>query len=420
MACDPDGMFGQPETPSSRPEAPLDPASPPPYTSPYPAMHGTRPPVSVAAERRGRWLPFIIIALIVGMISGSLSAVAVSNLINPVSSTSGSSASNGTVAVNDVHISESSAVISAVQKVSPAVVVIQTSGSGLNSGGIGSGFIYNANGWILTNRHVVEGSTSVQVVLADSRTFTGKVYGVDTLTDLAIVKIDATGLPTAPIGSSSNLQVGQLAIAIGDPLGNFENTVTTGVVSGLGRQITAGGNGPSSAEQLNNLIQTDAAINPGNSGGPLVDSAGAVIGINTAVNQSAQGIGFAIPIDFARPIMQQALQGKALARPWMGIYYQPVTPQLAIDRHLSVQAGALIAAPSNGSPPIMAGSPAAEAGLKSGDIIVAVNGTKVDATHDLSTLIVAYSPGDKVTLQINRGGQMQSISVTLGTYPANG
>jgi serine protease Do len=410
-------MFGQPESPSTRPDAPVDaPSSPSP--NPFP----TRPPapIAVAADRRPRWLPFVVVALVVGLISGSLSAVAVTNLLSPTSSTPASTSSSGNVAVSDVHISESSAVISAVQKVSPAVVVIQTSGSGLSSGGIGSGFIYNSNGWILTNRHVVEGSSSVQVMLADTRTYTGRVYGTDTLTDLAIVKIDATGLPTAPIGSSASLQVGQLAIAIGDPLGNFENTVTTGVVSGLGRQITAGGSGSTSAEQLNNLIQTDAAINPGNSGGPLVDSAGQVIGINTAVNQGAQGIGFAIPIDFAKPIMQQALDGKTLARPWMGVYYQPVTPQLAVTDHLSVQAGALISAPSSGGAAIMSGSPAAKAGLQSGDIIVAVNGTKVDATHDLSTLIVPFSPGDRITLQIIRNGQTMNVPLTLGTFPANG
>jgi serine protease Do len=240
------------------------------------------------------------------------------------------------------------------------------------------------------------------------------------LTDLAIVKISASGLPTAQIGSSAELAIGQLAIAIGDPLGTFENTVTTGVVSGHGRQIQAGDVTDLSGEQLNNLIQTDAAINPGNSGGPLLNSAGQVIGVNTAVAGSAQGIGFAIPIDVAKPLMQQALAGKQLTRPWIGVYYVPVTKEIASERKLPVENGALVDAPGNAGPAVVAGGPAEQAGLQAGDVIVAVDGAAVDATHDLSTLIVPHAPGDKVTLTINRGGATKELSVTLGTLPTNG
>ena len=361
----------------------------------------------------------MVIALVVGMLSGSMSAIAITNLLRSDSTSPLSAATNSTT-VSNVRLDQTSAVTDAVKKVSPAVVTIQVR-SGGGGGGSGSGFIFNANGWILTNRHVVEGASEIQVVLADSRTYTGTVYGIDTLTDLAIVKVNATGLPTAPLGTSADLQQGQLAVAIGNPLGTFENTVTTGVISGLGRQITAGDVSQTSSESLNNLIQTDAAINPGNSGGPLLNSAGEVIGVNTAVASSAQGIGFAIPIDAAKEIMSEALAGKQLARPWIGVYYEPVTKQLAKDKGLSVDHGALVGPPANGSSSgIVSGSPAASAGLKDGDVITSVDGQAVDTSHDLSTRIVTHAPGDKVVLTVQRGSSSIQVNLTLGTLPAQG
>jgi serine protease Do len=386
--------------------------TPPAYTPPTTSSRSR-------ARASGPWILPVVIALVVGMLAGTLSAVAVTNLMKPDASAALTSNTAGTT-VSNVHLDETSAVTAAVKRVSPAVVTIQvTSGSG--SGGSGSGFIFNANGWILTNRHVVEGANQIRVVLADSRTFTGTVYGIDTLTDLAIVKVNATGLPSAPLGTSADLQQGQLAIAIGNPLGTFENTVTTGVISGLGRQITAGDVSQTSSEQLNNLIQTDAAINPGNSGGPLLNSAGEVIGVNTAVASSAQGIGFAIPIDAAKEILAEALAGKPLARPWIGVYYQPVTKQLASDKGLSVDHGALIGAPASGSSSgIVSGSPAASAGLRDGDVITAVDGQTVDTSHDLSTRIVTHAPGDRVVLTVQRGSSTIQVTLTLGTLPSQG
>jgi serine protease Do len=267
---------------------------------------------------------------------------------------------------------------------------------------------------------VVQGADQLQVQLHDTRVFDAHVYGIDTLTDLAIIKIDASNLPTAPIGASTNLEPGQLAIAIGNPLGTFENTVTTGVVSGLGRQITAGDAGQATSEQLNNLIQTDAAINPGNSGGPLVNSAGQVIGINTAVSQEAQGIGFAIPVDYAKPIMAQALGGKPLVRPWIGVYYQPVTKLLTEQKHLSVDYGALIAPSTSGAPGVFPGSPAEAAGLREGDVILTVNRSRIDETHDLSSLIVPHEPGEVVTLSVLHNGSARDVKVKLGVLPRTG
>jgi serine protease Do len=233
------------------------------------------------------------------------------------------------------------------------------------------------------------------------------------------VKIDSdSDLPYAPIGSSAGLEPGQLAIAIGNPLGEFENTVTTGVVSGLGREISATNAVQSSSDVVRNLIQTDAAINPGNSGGPLVNSAGQVIGINTAVSESAQGLGFAIPVDVAKPIMQQALDGQELSRPWIGIYYTPITPALADEQDLPVDHGALIASTS-GQPAVFPGSPAEAAGLQNGDIIVAIDGEQITADSDLSMMIVPHTVGDTITLRILRGNSTSDVQLTLGELPAS-
>ena len=413
-----------PAAPAEQPEvlhygpSPRQPASP---AWDAPVWPKAAPPAPAARDRRGLGvMPVVTIALVTAVVSGSLSAAAVANLLRP---TSGGTVTDPTgTSVSEVHLDESSAVITAVARVMPSVVVITSRSNGGVLGGangVGSGFIFDSNGWILTNKHVVDGADEISVQLNDSRVFTGRVYGIDTLTDLAVVKIDATGLPAAPLGSSEELQLGQLAIAIGNPLGSFENTVTTGVVSGLGRHIQAGDAVGSTSEQLNNLIQTDAAINPGNSGGPLVNSAGQVIGINTAVNQDAQGIGFAIPIDVARPILLLALDGKPIARPWIGVYYVPIDRQMATDQGLAADHGVLIGPASSGAPGIFPGSPAEKAGLRDGDIVVAVDGKAIDADHDLSSYVLPHVPGDEVALSVVRGSGTVQLTVTLGTLPAD-
>jgi len=393
-----------------------------PYRAPQPpaASWRTGPSSGGPGQARSRQglgaLPIIAIAVVAGIVSGSLSAVGVANLVGQREPTN-AAPDNSATTVADVTIDESSAVISAVAKVAPAVVTIQTQVSGSGGGsGSGSGFIYDPNGFILTNRHVVESATGLNVVLNDGREFRGTVYGIDSLTDLAIVTIDATDLPFAPIGSSEALEPGQLAIAIGNPLGNYENTVTTGVVSGIGRQITASNALQNSSDVLRNLIQTDAAINPGNSGGPLVNSAGQVIGVNTAVSENAQGLGFSIPIDVARPIMEQAVAGQELVRPWIGIYYTSLTPATAEEAGVDVENGALVGT-TDGSDAVFPGSPAEASGLQSGDVIVAIDGRQVTAESDLSMLILPYSPGETITLSVLRGGETREVDVTLGELP---
>ena len=325
-----------------------------------------------------------------------------------------------------VLIDEQSAITTAAAKVSPAIVTITESGAAQNpsdpfgqipSTGIGSGVIFDSNGWIVTNKHVVAGSTTLQVALQDGRQFSGTIYGIDTLTDLAIVKVDATGLPAAPIGNSSAAKVGQLAIAIGSPLGTYTNSVTAGIISAFGRTIQV-----QDGTQLRNLIQTDAAINPGNSGGALLDAAGNVVGINSAVAQTAEGIGFAIPINIAKPIMQQALAGQKLARPWIGIRYQALTQQIADQEKLAVSEGAWLQPAAAGSatdPAIVPGSPAAKAGLAEGDIITSVDGVKITAIAPLDDILTEYVPGATVALDILRGGKTITLTLTLGTRPAS-
>ncbi|GIW20934.1 MAG: serine protease [Chloroflexota bacterium] len=317
-------------------------------------------------------------------------------------------------------IDESSAIIEAAAKVGPAVVRITSTATSFDpfsipETGVGSGVIYDANGWILTNRHVVAGANELVVELKDGRQFQGRIYGIDTLTDLAIVKIDASGLPTAPIGNSDELKVGQRLIAIGSPLGTYSNSVTAGILSAKGRTIQVAGG------RLSNLLQTDAAINPGNSGGPLIDLAGNVIGINTAIATAAEGIGFAIPINIARPIMEQALRGEPLARPYIGVRFETIDYQVAQRENLQVQEGALLvdATDSTGRtlPAVEPGSPAARAGLQAGDIIVSVEGVKLDSEHPLDAVLTQFSPGQTVHLEILRGAERLTVSVTLATRP---
>jgi serine protease Do len=319
---------------------------------------------------------------------------------------------------------DTSTVIAAVAKVNKAVVQILANDGNGNSE-VGAGIIFDVRGWVLTNKHVVEGMKTLTIRLADDRRVAGSIYGLDTLTDLAIVKLKgATDIWSADMGESSSLQIGQLAIAIGSPLGlAYPNSASTGIVSALGRDVAVAGNSAGSASMtLHGMIQTDAAINPGNSGGPLVDADGRVIGITTAEAVVAEGIGFAIPIDVAKPIMQQALAGEVLSRPYMGVSYLLLDKGLQADYNLDLSQGAWIHkedSAGNEVSAVASGSPADTAGLKDGDIITSLEGVPIDGLHRLEDLLVQYPPGRTVTLQIYRDGKYLTVRVTLGTRPTN-
>jgi S1-C subfamily serine protease len=319
---------------------------------------------------------------------------------------------------------EESIVARAAEAVSPAIVTITgrageaTDPFELPETGVGSGIIFDAAGWVLTNRHVVLGATQVTVELQDGRRVSGTVYGEDTLTDLAIVQLDADGLPVARIGDSAQLRPGDLAVAIGSPLGTFTNSVTSGVISALGRSVPVTDPATGERRPLHNLIQTDAAINPGNSGGALVDANGTVIGVNTAMAGGAQGIGFAIPINIAKPLLRQAIEGEPLARPWIGIRYLRIDRNEAERRDLPVDYGALIWSDSPDLPAIVPDSPAATAGLEEGDIVTSINGKRIDASRSLEDILSEYQPGDRLTLMLLRNGTTRQVPLILGTRPA--
>lgn len=284
--------------------------------------------------------------------------------------------------------------------------------------GGGSGFIVSSDGLILTNKHVVsQTNASYSVLTNDGKTYDAKVLARDPSQDLAVLKINATGLPTVTLGDSNGLQLGQTAIAIGNALGEFSNTVSVGVVSGLARTVTAADPNLGATETIQGVIQTDTAINPGNSGGPLLNLQGRVIGINTAIASGAQNIGFAIPINQAKRDIASVQTTGQISAPYLGIRYAPVTPALAQQKSLAVNYGALVSADPNGAAAVQPGSPAAAAGVKAGDIIIKLDNQTIDSTHDLSTLVNQHNVGDTVTLTINRAGNVITARVTLAKRP---
>ncbi|HET6622685.1 MAG TPA: trypsin-like peptidase domain-containing protein [Candidatus Saccharimonadales bacterium] len=323
-------------------------------------------------------------------------------------------------------VSQEGDLIAKVAKdVSPSVVSIIT--ESVNNSGFfpteetaaGTGMIISEDGYVLTNRHVIgDRTSSVTIVLADGTVKRNvKVIGRDPLNDLAFLKIDdVDDLKPVSLGDSSTLSVGEKVIAIGNALGQYQTTVTSGIISGLGRPIVAGDRGLGGIEQLSNLLQTDAAINPGNSGGPLLTLSGKVIGINTAVAEGAEGIGFAIPINQAKGLIQSVLKTGQVVRAYLGVRYVSVTP-VAKDRYdLGVDDGAYIVAGSRSEPGVLPGSPADKAGLKEKDVITAINGQAIDARHPLSDLISQYTVGDTIDVAYSRSGQTHSTKVTLERY----
>jgi S1-C subfamily serine protease len=290
----------------------------------------------------------------------------------------------------------------------------------------GTGIILSNNGLIITNRHVIpDGTTSVSVTLSDGTTFknvqvVGRTSDSDSL-DIAFLKIqnlNGKKLTPAVLGNSSQMNVGDAVVAIGNALGQFQNTVTSGIISGYGRSVQASDSTGTTSENLDDLFQTDAAINEGNSGGPLVNLSGQVIGINTAIASGSQDIGFAIPVNDVIGLIKSVEQTGMLQQPYLGVLYIPITSDIAQQYNLSVNNGAWVPpAGVVGQAPVVAGGPADKAGVKSGDIITAINGTAINQNTSLTSIIDQQSVGSTVTLTINRSGKTITLKATLAAAP---
>jgi len=326
---------------------------------------------------------------------------------------------------NKVVTAEEVSITAVAKKVSPSIVSIISSSKqtatfydqAVQQQSAGTGMIVSSNGYILTNKHVVDGASTVAVILANGKTYKDvEVVGTDPLNDLAFLKISkVSGLPSVTLGDSKTIRIGQSVVAIGNALGQYQNTVTSGIISGTGRPVVAASDeSGTSQESLTDLIQTDAAINSGNSGGPLLNLKGQVIGINTAIAQDANNIGFAIPIGAAKGMLTHVIKTGKIERPYLGIRYVSITPEVKAQYELSVDRGDYVTA--EGGAAVVSGSPAAKAGLKAGDIITKVNGYSVGEVASVSSLISEYEPGDTVQLTVLRGGQALTKSVTLAAY----
>lgn len=321
-------------------------------------------------------------------------------------------------------LEESSAIIDANKQVNPAVVsitsIVKAQQQDLFGFGTlqqapqtaGTGIVVTSDGLIATNKHVVGSGDQYNVTTADGQTFTGSVVARDPVTDLALVKVNAHGLKVVNLGDSDQVEVGQWVIAIGNALGEFQNTLTVGVISAKERSATPTDE-QGNTENLDGLFQTDAAINPGNSGGPLVNLKGQVIGINTLIAGNAQNIGFAIPVnDLSKALDSYEKNGKIL-RPYIGVRYQPITKALASTLGLTVEQGALVSGSSN-LPAVAANSPAATAGIQANDVITKIDDQQVTEANPLARIIRRYNPGDKITVTVLRNVKEQALSLTLG------
>lgn len=334
---------------------------------------------------------------------------------------SSNSASNNAATFAEGSISE------IANSVSKSVVSIitntSTTGSfftGQVSQAAGTGFIISSDGYIATNKHVVANATKIGVILDDGSTYEDvELIGTDPINDFAIIKIkDVKDLTPIKIGDSKTTNIGQQVVAIGNALGTYQNSVTSGIISGKGRSLTASDSSRTTYETLSDMIQTDAAINGGNSGGPLVNAAGEVIGINTAYASQGNNVGFAIPINSVKGIMAGVLKDGKFERAVLGVRYQTITPLIAKEKKLDVTAGAYVKGSNNASA-VIKGSAGDKAGIKDGDIITAVNGTKIGTAGSLGSLIGEYAVGDTVKLEVYRDKKYVQLDVKLEAYDAD-
>ncbi|MCJ7514019.1 MAG: trypsin-like peptidase domain-containing protein [Anaerolineales bacterium] len=354
-----------------------------------------------------------VIAGVCGLLGGAVGATGAYLLLRPQTSP----APVGPVAAA-VAVDPNSAVTQAASDVGPAVVTLlnyqqpqSPAGSEAQPSGSGSGFIISDQGYIVTNNHVVEGASWLEVILADGTRLAAVLVGVDPFADLAVVRVEGQMPRVLTFGDSDALKPGQSVIAFGSPLGDFKNTVTVGVVSGKGRSV---GSGVGYEQQ--DLIQTDAAINPGNSGGPLVNLAGEVIGVNTLVVRSsgvggapAEGLGFAISSNTARAIVEELIANGRVARPYLGVSWEAISSQAAGEQ--AVPDGIAITE-------VVPGGPAEQAGIQGGDIVTALDGQQIDEDHPFINQLLSFKPGQEVTIEIVREGRRLQLQITLGERPA--
>ena len=380
----------------------------------------TPPPARTSSFPFGMMVVMLVIALLAGGAGGYIAGTRAPRLVSGLSAPTNSTTGN----VDKVVTDESVAMIEAAKRVDPAVVTITSTSSAASpvatgtpaplSEALGTGIIFDSDGHILTNYHVVAGGTVFTVLFATAKhPITAKLVGKDALNDLAVLKVDGQLPGIAQFGNSRDLQPGQRVMAIGSALGDFKNTVTSGVVSALHRTLSG------TQSEMDDMIQTDAAINHGNSGGPLVNLGGEVIGVNTAIasrdpnsGDVAQGIGFAIPIDRARDVVAELLTKGSVSHPYLGITYKGIDSQVQALKSLSVDHGALVT-------DIKTGSPADHAGVRIDDVITAIDGVELDQDNTLFAVLSKHRVGDRVKLSILRKGSKVSADVTLGQRPDN-
>jgi S1-C subfamily serine protease len=418
--------------PEGRPEVPpvyYSPQTPPLYSS-APGV-GAGPPPRRPARNSGRAVSFLkpLIAGVVGALLVLLVMPAVFG-VNPVDIITGKVKKAATVAsTSPATIKQVTSVVSPTQgatdvasiakKITPSIVNIdvKTSSRGMpyysnsEQEGTGSGVIYSSDGYIITNNHVVSGASTITVTLASGTELPATVVGTDPDNDVAVIKINKTGLPALSLGNSDGLVVGQMVVAVGSPLG-FEQTVTSGIVSALHRNVTASSDG--SSEVLTDLIQTDAPINPGNSGGALCDGTGMLIGVNTLIaSQSggSEGIGFAIPVNTVKQVADDIIAGRKVSHPYIGVQGQSVSSDIAAEYGLPVSEGAYVTY-------VAPGSPAQKAGIKNGDIIVAADGQPVKTVDTLMAAVKKKSVGQTINLTYYNGNDKKSVDVTVEETPS--
>jgi S1-C subfamily serine protease len=395
-------------SPVEPPTAPVEPPTPvaPPLTPPG------APPPPVPTSTAGRtpargWRPSLLAGLAGGLV-GALVASGVYVAVDDDGSSSTAPTATAVVVRPSDRIARTGDIATILKADVPAVVALVDDGGPDSGGAAGTGFVISSDGVIVTNNHVVEGANQIQALFSDGTTRDAEVLGRNASSDLAVVKVDAAGLPTIELGNSDDVQVGDDVVAIGNALALQGGlTVTRGIVSGLHREV-----GTDSGSALEDVIQTDAAINPGNSGGPLVDARGRVIGINTAIADpgSAQNVGFAIPISNAKAIIDQLRNGRQPA--YLGVSTVPVAEAKLEGHDVSVDEGAYVKS-------VGAGTPAAKGGIEVGDVVVEVDGKAVTSAASLGGLIRQHRPGDKVQITVDRAGDKISLTATLGEAPSS-